>query len=273
MPNVELRKARRVSSWRKVSVAAWAAPDDPTIYGLLDIDLSRLLPLLAQKSETTGHKLTVTHAVARALGLALREHPDLNVMVRWGSIYERVNVDVFLQVAIIEPGESPDLSGCKIERADHKSVDEIAAEVAQRARGIRSGEDRELKQSKKRIAGVPGILMRPLTRLMSWLTYTLNIDARTLGLPKDAFGSAMVTSVGMFGIRVGFAPIFPPSRCPLLVLVGAVEERVVVCDGQIEIRPMVTLTGTFDHRIIDGYHGGQLARTMQRLLEDPPDTF
>lgn len=254
-----------------MSVAAWAAPDDPTIYGLLDIDVSRLLPVLERLSEQSGQRITLTHAVARAVALGLREHPDLNVIVRGGRIYERRDVDVFLQVAVVEEGQSPDLSGCKIERADTKSLVDMAAEISQRARSIRKGEDLEIRASKKRIAGIPGLLMRPILLLMGWLTYTLNLDGRLFGLPRDPFGSVMVTSVGMFGIRVGFAPIFPPSRCPALLLVGALEDRAVVRDGEVVVRPMVTLTGTFDHRVIDGYHGGLLARTIKTLLEDPPD--
>ncbi|GMV43987.1 MAG: hypothetical protein AMXMBFR64_57030 [Myxococcales bacterium] len=273
MPNIVLRKATRLSTWRKMSVAAWAPPDDPTIYGMLDVDVSRLLPVLDQLSASSGRRITLTHAVARALALALREHPDLNVIVRWGRIYERRDVDIFLQVAVVEDGQSPDLSGCKIERADTKPLADIAAEIALRARGIRNGEDREMRSSKKRIASVPAFLMRPVTLLMGWLTYTLNLDGRLLGLPRDPFGSAMVTSVGMFGIRVGFAPIFPPSRCPALILVGALEDRPVVRNGQVVIRPVVTITGTFDHRVIDGYHGGLLARTLKTLLEDPPADF
>lgn len=273
MPNIELRRATRLSTWRKMSVAAWGGPADPTIYGLMDLDVSRLLPRLDAWSQQAGRKVTLTHAVARALAIAMREHRDLNVLVRWGRIYERRDVDIFLQVAVVEEGQSPDLSGCKIEQADTKSLVAIAEEVAARARGIRAGEDKELRASKKRIAGIPGLLMRPLTLLMGFLTYTLNLDGRLLGLPRDPFGSAMVTSVGMFGIRVGFAPIFPPARCPVLLLVGAIEDRAVVVDGQVVVRPMVTLTGTFDHRVVDGYHGGLLARTLKRLLEDPPEDF
>jgi pyruvate dehydrogenase E2 component (dihydrolipoamide acetyltransferase) len=256
-----------------MSVAAWGPPSDPTIYGMLDVDVTRLLPLLEQRSRETGVRLTLTHAVARALALAIREHPSVNVLVRWRRIYQRENIDIFLQVAVVEAGSDPDLSGVKIERADEKSLVEMAAEIAERASAVREGRDKDMRRSKKSVASIPSILMRPVLLLMGWIAYTMNIDGRLLGLPRDPFGSAMVTSVGMFGIRVGFAPLFPPSRSPVLVLVGALEDRPVVRDGRVEIRPMVTLTGTFDHRVIDGYHGGLLARTIKSLLEDPPESF
>jgi pyruvate dehydrogenase E2 component (dihydrolipoamide acetyltransferase) len=273
MPNIDLKRAERLSTWRKVSVATWGAPSDPTIYGLLDVDCGRLLPLLEKWSVESGSRVTLTHAVARALAIALSENPELNAVIRWGRIYERRHVDIFLQVAVVEDGNNPDLSGCKIEDAHKKNISLLASEVRARAQGIRRGDDQQLKASKKRIGSMPGIVMRPLTKLLSWLTYTVNLDARWFGLPKDTFGSAMVTSVGMFGIRVGFAPLFPPAHCPILVLVGALEDRPVAFDGQVVIRPIVTLTGTFDHRIVDGYHGGVLAKRIKGLLENPPSDF
>lgn len=273
MANIVLRKARRLSTWRKMSVAAWAPPDDPTIYGMLDVDVTRLLEVLEERSRTSGTKVTLTHAAARAMALAIREHPFVNVIVRWRRIYERQSVDIFLQVAVVEPGGSPDLSGCKVTDADQKTVVEIAQEVAGRAKAIRKNEDPEFRKTKANIAGIPSIFMRPALLLMGFLQYTLNLDLTSFGLPRDPFGSAMVTSVGMFGIRVGFAPIFPPSRCPSLLLVGAIEDRPVVRDGEIVIRKMVTLTGTFDHRVIDGFHGGELAKTIKEVLENPPEDF
>ena len=42
-----------------------------------------------------------------------------------------------------------------------------------------------------------------------------------------------------------------------------------VIDGEIVIRKILPLTGTFDHRIIDGYHAGMLAHNLKRYLENP----
>jgi 2-oxoisovalerate dehydrogenase E2 component (dihydrolipoyl transacylase) len=50
---------------------------------------------------------------------------------------------------------------------------------------------------------------------------------------------------------------------------GKEEEKPVVINGEIVIRKILTLTGTFDHRIMDGYHGGMLAHHVKRYLENP----
>ena len=83
------------------------------------------------------------------------------------------------------------------------------------------------------------------------------------------FIGLLVSNVGTFGIRAAFGPLVPFSRVPLIVLVGAVEDRVVPENGKPVIRPMLTLCVTLDHRFMDGYHGGAMAKTTRDFLENP----
>ncbi|MDP6933541.1 MAG: 2-oxo acid dehydrogenase subunit E2, partial [Myxococcota bacterium] len=106
-------------------------------------------------------------------------------------------------------------------------------------------------------------------KLISFLQYELNIDTTRIGVPRDPFGSALVSSVGMLGIGTAYAPFFPLSRAPLVVLVGATEDRVVAEGGEPVVRKVLTLNATCDHRVIDGFHGAVIAREVKELLEHP----
>ena len=99
--------------------------------------------------------------------------------------------------------------------------------------------------------------------------YSLNLWSPVLGLPKDPFGSMMLTNVGALGLDAGFAPLVTYSRVPLLIAVGAVKDTPVVRDGKIEIAPMCRLCATFDHRLIDGMHASHMVRTLQRIFANP----
>jgi pyruvate dehydrogenase E2 component (dihydrolipoamide acetyltransferase) len=108
-------------------------------------------------------------------------------------------------------------------------------------------------------------------RFLSYLTNDRQMSFPSLSLPADQFGSAMVTSVGMFGIDVGYAPIFPLANTPLLVLVGEVQDRPVAVDGKCVIRPMLNLNVTFDHRFMDGFHAGRMSRTVRAYFAAPEE--
>ncbi len=86
---------------------------------------------------------------------------------------------------------------------------------------------------------------------------------------KDEFGSAMITNVGSFGLSQALAPLVPFSRTPLVLLVGEVTERPVAEGGRVVIRPMMNLGVTFDHRFMDGFHGGAMLQLFRAYLEDP----
>ncbi len=88
-----------------------------------------------------------------------------------------------------------------------------------------------------------------------------------MGLPKDPFGSVMVTSVGSLGIDLAFAPLVPYSKVPLLISVGRINDEAKVVEGKIEIRPIMKLGITFDHRLIDGIHAAELAKTFKDYFQ------
>ena len=141
---------------------------------------------------------------------------------------------------------------------------------ASRVERIRAGGDAEVKGSGL-VDGLPLWLLGPVLRLVTWLTADRNADLGRLGLPRQAFGSAMVTSVGMFGVQKAYGPLAPLYRIPILALVSEVTQRPVVVDGEIVARPMLTVTATMDHRYLDGAQAARLARSVRAYLESPSD--
>lgn len=251
------------SAFQKLAMAMWSAPRDPSIYGSMEVDATPILAWLAARPE----RPTVTHVVARAVALSIARHPEVNMRVRFGARLERrLGVDVFVSVAT---DDGRDLSGTKIEGADRKDVAELARELRDKSRSIRAGEDPALKKSRGAFARMPWWLLRPAVRLTDLLTNELAIDLPRHGLPTDPFGSAVVTSVGMFGIETAFAPFVPLGRCPMLILVPEVRPRPWVVGEHLEVRPVLRICATFDHRVIDGFRAGAFARTLRELLEDP----
>lgn len=253
------------SSFRRMAAAMWRRPSDPSIYGSLDVDATPALTFLREHQRATGVRLTVTHLVARAVALALRDQPALNAKVRFGSrLEQRATIDVFVTVAT-----EGDLSGARIDRADDKSLVELATAIAERAGRIRSGRDASYRQSRRALSRMPWWLARAATVLSDTLVNELHLDLAAYGMPRDPFGSAIVTSVGMFGIDTAFAPFVPLARCPMLILVPEVRPRPWAVGERVEVRPVLRLCATFDHRIIDGAAAGRFAARLTELFAGP----
>lgn len=262
---------KKPSDWRRLSIANWKAPNDPTVYGSLEIDFRKALDFLKQLNEKTETKVTVTHLVAKMAALTLKKFSDLNGIIRFQKIYLRKTVDIFLQVAIesSKPNEKPDLSGAKIERCDEKSLLQIASELKSKSKNIRKKEDPHFKSSNRMLCFVPAFFLPFVLRFLTFLIYDLGLSLNFFGVPEDPFGSAMVTSVGMFKVPSGYAPLVPMSRVPLIICVGEVKEKPWVIDGVVTPCPILDLSFTFDHRFMDGLTGARMAHYFEEILENP----
>jgi pyruvate dehydrogenase E2 component (dihydrolipoamide acetyltransferase) len=80
-------------------------------------------------------------------------------------------------------------------------------------------------------------------------------------------GTFTISNLGMFRVERFTAVLNPPQAA--IVAVGATEERAVAVDGEVVVRPTLTLTGTFDHRAVDGAPAAEFLQTLKELLEEP----
>jgi len=262
----QVRLVKKLSTWRKVALVAWDAPRDPTAYGTLDLDCENALAYLAEIEARTGERVTLTHLTGKAIAMAMAENPETNAFASRGRLMLRETVDVFFQVVF---DEGSNLAGAKVSRADEKSVIEIGQELRSRATAIRTKSDAETARGARSLAALPSWFVGFATRAGANLSYDWNLDLSRFGIPHDAFGSVMVTNVGTFGISVGYAPLLELSRVPLIMTLGAVRDAPSVHEGALCIRKRVTIGVAFDHRVLDGYQAGMLARTFIRVFEDP----
>jgi len=258
----------RLSSWRKISVGMWGPPDDPTIYGFETLRVDEALELLQEIEDVTGERMSLTALVVHTFATAMALDPNLNVMIVNGRIQKRNTIDAFCQVMIPGDGEA-DLSGVQVRGADELDIVETARAIKGRAKKVRAGEDQGLERQKKMIDRVPPWLIRRMIKLVDFLTFNVPLDLDGLGVRSDPFGSFMVSSVASFNIRLGFAPLVPASRTPIVALPGAPFDAAMVVDGEIRVCKVVQIGCTFDHRCFDGYQIGILVRHVRDMIENP----
>ncbi|WP_265570077.1 pyruvate dehydrogenase complex dihydrolipoamide acetyltransferase [Sphingomicrobium nitratireducens] len=80
-------------------------------------------------------------------------------------------------------------------------------------------------------------------------------------------GTASLSNMGMFGIKQFEAVINPPQG--MIMAIGAGEKRPYVIDDSLQIATVMSATGSFDHRAIDGADGARLMQAFKRLVENP----
>jgi pyruvate dehydrogenase E2 component (dihydrolipoamide acetyltransferase) len=91
--------------------------------------------------------------------------------------------------------------------------------------------------------------------------------AGKLQQPDLEGGTFTISNLGMFGIERFIAVLNPPQAA--ILAVGSTEEKPVVVDGEIVVRPRMELTLTCDHRAVDGATGAEFLGDVKAFLEEP----
>lgn len=86
--------------------------------------------------------------------------------------------------------------------------------------------------------------------------------------PADiAGGTFTISNLGMYGVD-SFTAIIPPPQAAILA-VGGISDRVVAIEGEPAVRPMMTLTLSSDHRVIDGVRAAEFLGELSTAMADP----
>jgi pyruvate dehydrogenase E2 component (dihydrolipoamide acetyltransferase) len=275
VPNIELQPKHDLSTFRRIAIGTWTTVGDPSVYGTMQIEMDAAMDYIARYREATGKRLTVSHLVAKAIAGCLERMPDANAIIRWNRPRRRKTIGVFFQVAMPGQGKhETDLSGATLYDVEKKTVDQLVDEFAEKVQTVRDRKDPALEKTRNSFKVIPLLAMNLVLKLISFLSYTLNLDLRWAGIPSDPFGSIMVTNVGSLGLDTAYVPLVPYSHVPMLLALGAVKKTPVVDENdQIVIRKTMGIHATFDHRIIDGFHAAVMSKVLREYFANPDEKF
>lgn len=252
--------------WRVASAAIYTTPTDSRVYGTLDIDVTDAKRFL-DKKRADGVKITMTHLATAVLARAVAfDVPEMNCFIRRGAIVGRECLDVMVPVSV---GGDSGVTAVMIKDAHTRSVSSIAEEIRDKASSGRSGAESRAAQNKYLLNRIPWPLRRPAFLFLKWITVDMGIEIKALGLSAHSFGSFVVSDIGSFGLNTGMTALMPAAKVPAVIVLGKVEQKPVVRHGEVVIRTVLPLTGTFDHRIVDGMQIGKLARGIKRNFRKP----
>ena len=204
---------------------------------------------LIESAKSQGIRLTYSHVFVRATALALRENPDLHVMMSGNRIYQPSQVDIGLSIS----GDTAVAPVMVIENADGKLVHEIAREITERVPAVREADKALMNMLDRWGFLVPlGFLRRALLRTL----------LKGVNFRRKGSGTFQVSVLP--GIDTGTTPVFSSSA---ILIAGSIRDQAVVIDGEVAVQLMVTLTCCADHRVWDGRAGLRFLQSVRSVLE------
>jgi hypothetical protein len=229
------------------TVAGKAVP----AYLFMDLDMSYSKEL-AKRYETSGRKITYTAILLKAISIAQRSHPASRTAVL--PLGRKVVFNKIVAGFTVERiiGTHPAVFFGIIENADSKPLDQISIELQ--------------NYGHSDIAKMPYLATQNWFNNMPYVFRQLVLwfGTRLPSMREKHLGATFgLTSLGKLGIKSLIAPCATSSTFG----VGELEEQAVVRDGQVVIRPIMTMTCTFDHRAFDGGPAARFLKEIKGLVE------
>lgn len=224
------------------------------IHGLVEVDVTAARAAIRDRAAAGEPPLSFTGFVVACVGQVVDADRMMHAH-RWGRrrlvLFE--NVDVNLQLEQTEPDGTRIVQSRIVRDANHRTVEDISAEI-RRARSGTRADGRRLRGTLAFVS-LPTPLRALLWRLMMahpWAT-------------KRFGGTIAVSSVGMFGNSLGWG--IPITPAPLMVTIGGIGPRPVLVDGDLVERDHLSLTVSVDHDIIDGAPAARFVEGLRRTIE------
>lgn len=249
-------KAQKISLFRKVALSLWGSGGDPSVYGFLELDVT--------EKKLTSSPLPI---IIKALAEIMKTHKELNSILRFGRLYYRKNINISVMVNIPEKGKH-DLSLSTLENVDQMNLQDISKALYRDTDLIRQRKDPRLGFVLKLIHKLPWFITKFFLNLYSFLTHDLAVNLNWLKLPNAPFGSVIVTNIGSLGIKKALVPLVPLSRSAVLISVGEITKEARVINDKIEIREIIHLGVTFDHRFFDGSHAASMIHDFEKHFQE-----
>jgi len=215
------------------------------------IDMTRSRETIALAREA-GLRLTYTHIVLRAVGLALDRMGELHCMIEGKRRLIPGSVDASFPVGGTGKRFMP--ATVVLRDIGRLSLPEIAAAMAEKAEEMRATESADFSKLRK----VSFLLNRKWVRAM-----LMPLFLRSAKWRRDHMGTVMVTFLKDAEM---FVPLTPYSG--LIVAAGQVRDCVMAVNGKVCVRLAMTLSCCVDHKVWDGLTGAKFMTEVKKILVD-----
>ena len=223
------------------------------VHGLIEVDVTNARDFIREYERNTGEKLSFTAFIISCLSEAIEEHPHVHAYRDWRNrliIYQDINITCMFEVEFA--GKKTPIPHV-FRETNHKSFKQIHDEL--RAVQNKPHTSRESKFMRWFL-----FLPSVLRRLFYWIVMKFPQSFR------DSSSPVMVTAIGMFGSKGGWAITMP--NFTLNIGVGGIAEKPGVLEGEITIREYLDLTVSIDHDIVDGGPATRFVESFRNNLED-----
>jgi len=250
---------------KRLLIASFEEPQGGIINNRFEVDVTNIQKFIEETREKSGVRVTVTHVVVKAIGEMLKAAPDINGKIILGKYvpFKHANVSLTCDV------EGKDVNLICIEDVDKLTIEDIAEEINKKSKASKSKTDTGYVNRSKSLKYAPSFIINLMLYFGLIVGQWMGKSINRWSLAAHPLGGAMVTNVGIFGLKDGTAAVPTGGIGNCIIAVNKITDRAVVKDGKIEIVPTMIINVSIDHRFLDGSRAKVLSDILDLYLQNP----
>lgn len=244
--------------------------NESQVYFDTQIDATRLLPYL--EGARTHQGVNFTHITVAAAGIALSANPRMNRFVVGKRLYQRKDRCITFSMKREKLGRKAKIATVKTTLQDGESLSDLAKRINARIDEERSGKKTAGDKEVDSFNVFPRLVLLLGLPILELLDY-YNLLPGVFIDQDPMYTSIFLANLGSLDMGAAYHHLYEYGNCPLFIMVGKIEEKPVVVDGQVVVRSLLQVRFNFDERIDDGLNARYGIDAMKQILEDPERYF
>jgi hypothetical protein len=233
----------------------------------------KLLDFIPRASKAFGFEVDITHCLVAAVRKGLWENPRMNQFIAGRRLYKRNHTSITFSMKRKRMDKEAKLSAVKLRVDDQaETFRQLCERINTHINVERSGEETYSDKELSILSVIPRPIMDTAMTALHWLDYH-NLVPGAFIHADGFYTSVFIANLGSVGMHAGYHHLYEYGTCPLFMMVGKLEDRAVVEDGQIVARKFLPIRWTYDERIDDGLTSKYGMQSVREALENPDEAF
>ena len=256
----------KVHAYRRALSFVEIRRNESVVYYDTYVDATKVLAYL---DEVNQHfEVRLTHVLVAALNLGIHGEPRMNRFLVGRRMYQRRGRWLSFSVKKVKQDHKAKLAALKLEMHDEESFRDLAERINAFVHRERSGQ----KTSQDKEMDLLSSLPRPIFAIAVQIAFALDYYNLLPGwfIKGDGmYTSIFLANLGSVGMPAGYHHLYEWGNAPIFVVVGELEDRPMVVDGEVVVRPTLHLRWSYDERIDDGMSAWRGISGVVNVLEHP----
>jgi hypothetical protein len=260
---------KRLHPYRRIMQYVMTRRNESVVYFDVDAKADNLLAFLAQEKDKN---VSLIHVLVAAMGQTLEKNPKMNRFVSGRRLYDRKGRSITFSAKRKKLDAKAKLAMVQMDLIENEGFEPLVARI----NGKLNVERSDTKTYADKEYDFFNLLPRPVlvcaVKLMKCMDY-YNILPGFFIRDDALYVSAVVTNLGSLKMGPAYHHLYEWGNCPLFLMVGQVEERVVAENGEVRVQKVLPMRIAFDERIEDGLTAKRGIDDFVQLIESPRENL